>query len=291
MLFGIPKSFALLSRRCLLIFGDPACQGHRRLCRGKTGNWVPIAIRWVTGAGFADNGPMIRWHTRQPRTPTTGERPARKDLALLQWLTLDQALNILQEITKLPTAAPDLIRFCEEGLCGAYIRLNPSNGKCDEAIESDAGEWTHEVFGAGYQHVANPEFLLSQRKSKVVTVRLTGTVRTEPKAASPEIEYIDWDTSIDPSDHPFLFKTSEIGHLATQINGAENIDPRERKSINQLIETLAVMAGLDLAHPAAAMVTIQEATALAGYKVLNKDTIIKYLKLAKGSRPLAPPSA
>jgi hypothetical protein len=214
----------------------------------------------------------------------------RKDLALLHWLTLDQALGILQEMTKLPTVATDLIRLCEEGHCGAYIRINPSTGKCDEAIQDNAGNWTYEVFGAGYQQVANPEFLLDQRKGKAVTVRMTGEVRTELNVESPEIKNIGWEASIDPNDHPFFFKTSEIGHLAAQINGAEDIDPRERKSINQLIETLAEMAGLDLAHPAAAMVTIQGATSLAGYKVLNKDTIIKYLKQAKGSRPLAPPS-
>lgn len=120
-------------------------------------------------------------------------------------------------------------------------------------------------------------------------VRLTGSVRTEPNVESPEIENIGWDASVDP-DQPFFFKASEIRDLANQINGADDLDPRERKSINQLIETLAEMAGLDLVHPAADMITIQTATQLSGHKALNKDTIIKYLKLAKGSRPVAPPS-
>lgn len=213
----------------------------------------------------------------------------RKDFALLQWLNLDQALECLQEMTKLPTAAADLIRLCDEGQCGAYIRISPSTGKCDEPIQDSVGEWTYEVIGVGYQHVATPELLIAQRKSKAVLVRLTGSVRTEPNVESPEIENIGWDASVDP-DQPFFFKASEIRDLANQINGADDLDPRERKSINQLIETLAEMAGLDLVHPAADMITIQTATQLSGHKALNKDTIIKYLKLAKGSRPVAPPS-
>ncbi|MHC8412549.1 hypothetical protein ACYZTR_21165 [Pseudomonas sp. Hz4] len=213
----------------------------------------------------------------------------RKDHALLQWLTLGQALESLQEMTKLPTTAQDLVRLCEEGHCGAYVRINPSAGRCDEAQQDDAGEWTFEVFGAGYQHVANPTLLLDQRKSKAVSVHMTGPVRTELNADSPEIENIAWEASIEPDDQSLYFKTSEISLLAAQINGADDLDPRERKSINQLIETLAEMAGLDLVHPAADMITIQTATQLSGHKALNKDTIIKYLKLAKGSRPLAPP--
>ncbi|MDU8604801.1 hypothetical protein [Pseudomonas syringae group sp. 247E2] len=213
----------------------------------------------------------------------------RKDFALLQWLNLDQALECLREMTKLPTAAADLIRLCDEGQCGAYIRISPSTGKCHEPIQDSVGEWTYEVIGVGYQHVATPELLIAQRKSKAVLVRLTGSVRTEPNVESPEIENIGWDASVDP-DQPFFFKASEIRDLANQINGADVLDPRERKSINQLIETLAEMAGLDLVHPAADMITIQTATQLSGHKALNKDTIIKYLKLAKGSRPITSPS-
>jgi hypothetical protein len=214
----------------------------------------------------------------------------RKDHALLQWLTLDQAIENLQETTKLPMTAQDLIRLCEEGQCAAFIRSPSSGGKCDDALQDDAGEWTFEVFGAGYQHVLNPECLLPPHKSKAVLVHLNGPVRTEPKTDSPPVENIGWEALIDLTSQSFFFRTLDISQLAVQINGADDLDPRERKSINQLIETLAEMAGLDLMHPAADMVTIQTATALSGHKVLTKDTIIKYLKLAKGSRPLAPPS-
>lgn len=214
----------------------------------------------------------------------------RKDHALLKWLTLDQALENLQEMTKLATTDQVLVRLCEEGHCGAYVKISSSAGKCVDAIPDDTGEWTFQVFGAGYQHVSNPKFLLDQRKSKAVSVHMTGPVRTEQNADSPEIDNVAWEASIAPDDQSFYFKTSEISLLAAQINGADVIDPRERKSINQLIETLAEMAGLDLVHPAADMITIQRATQLSGHKALNKDTIIKYLKLAKGSRPLAPPS-
>jgi hypothetical protein len=214
----------------------------------------------------------------------------RKDHALLKWLTLDQALDALQEMTKLTTTDQTLVRLCEEGRCGAYIRISSSTGKCADAIPDNVGGWTFQVFGAGYQHVANPEFLLNQRKSKPVSVHMTGPVRTEQNPDSPEIDNVLWDASIAPEDQSLYFKSSEICDLASEINGADDLDPREKKSISQLIETLAEMAGLDLVHPAADMITIQTAAQLSGHKALNKDTIIKYLKLAKGSRPLAPPS-
>ena len=214
----------------------------------------------------------------------------RKDYALLKWLTLDQALDALQEMTKLTTTDQTLVRLCEEGRCAAYVRIRSLTGKCTDAIHDSLGGWTFQVFGAGYQQVANPEFLLNQRKSKPVSVHMTGPVRTELSADSPEIGCVSWEASIEPEDQSLYLESSAISDLASEINGADDLDPREKKSISQLIETLAEMADLDLTHPAADMVTIQAAAQLSGHKALNKDTIIKYLKLAKGSRPLATPS-
>lgn len=208
----------------------------------------------------------------------------KRNHKLLQWLSIDQALESLCSLTKEPVSEEDLISQCEEGRCGAFVKISAIEGKTLDAQADELGEWTFQVFGTGYQQVSSPTVLLRNSKSGPISIQLTGAVRTSPHLECPEGDGVFWEASVPPQEQSLYFKRSEIDLLAMLINGADELEPREETSVGRLLSILADMAELDISKPNKAAEVLRLHADLKGLKPPSKGTITKYLGWALDSK-------
>lgn len=205
----------------------------------------------------------------------------------LQWLSLDQALESLCGLTKEVVSEEDLISHCEEGNCGAFVRIGLSEGKALDALINVEDEWTSQVYGVGYQQLSAPRALWASRKSKSMSVQLCGAVRTAPELEESEVGDTIWETSIPANEQSLYFSSSQIIHLANMITGNDDLDPRERVSVGRLIAILADLGEIDIRTTNKAAKVLIAHAPLAGVIAPNKDTIAKFLDLALKQRSLS----
>lgn len=92
----------------------------------------------------------------------------RLDHLLLQWLSIDQALENLLSITKQPMSEGDLFDLCAEDYCTAYINAEGLEGKTEVATIDEVPQ---SVYGAGYQKIRNATAL--RKTSNKAPIRLT----------------------------------------------------------------------------------------------------------------------
>ncbi|MBU1329574.1 MAG: hypothetical protein KJ884_21520 [Gammaproteobacteria bacterium] len=208
----------------------------------------------------------------------------RRDHQLLQWLSVDQALESLRSMTKQPISEADLISQCEEGNCGAFVKVSATEGKSLDALVDELGEWNFQVFGAGYQQVSSPAALLHNRKSGPIAAQLVGAVRTSLHLECPETEDVFWEASVAPQEQSLYFKRLEIDRLAGLINGADELEPRVQTSVARLLSIMADMAELDISKPKKAADVLCKYAASKGLKPLSPTTIKKYVEWALDSR-------
>lgn len=204
----------------------------------------------------------------------------KRNHKLLQWLSVDQALESLRSLTNEPISEEDLVSLCEEGNCSAFIRIGMSEGKAIEALAYQESEWTYQVFGSGYQQLSSPRALWANRKTKSMPAQLCGNVRTAPDLELGEVDAVTWETFVAAHDQSLYFKRSEIVRLAELIVGNDDLDPRERVSVARLIAILADMDKLDITTTNKASKVLIAHAAHAGLVAPNKDTIAKFLDLA-----------
>ncbi len=64
----------------------------------------------------------------------------------LKWLDLEQALDYLTALTEMPVTKYNLLQFCEQGLCQAYVDINMVPGIVENYFEGpDIAIGTHRV--------------------------------------------------------------------------------------------------------------------------------------------------
>lgn len=207
----------------------------------------------------------------------------RRDHQLLQWLSIDQALGNLCNITGEPISEEDLFSLCEEGKCSAYYQAGGIRGNTQVA---SLEEKPQEVFGAGYQKILNASDLRGALGTGAVQLSLVGPVFSTDPDDYEESRCV-WDAVVADSRRKIRFKTTDIQALADTITGPsrnEALDVRERRSLLALIAVLAQMDSIDLTEPYKAAGIIETGASRLGLWVPGEDTIVKHLKLAVSAK-------
>lgn len=202
---------------------------------------------------------------------------------LLTWLSAEQAVSWLQDLTKTPITFVELGELCNAGHCGIYVScsgvkiVDEEQGinveLCGEAKVIGKTQLTAGVF-------ADAPISFEGR----ITVRADAYGVWGHEDIVPDLQF-DKTFYLSRSYVP-LFKPSEIEALASKLNGVEEpkekpLHPSERKSAGQIIAVLAAMAKLDLSTPYAADETLRAAAALHGLELpASQETVKKFLKLA-----------
>lgn len=163
----------------------------------------------------------------------------RNNIDLLDWLSMEQALALLQKKADPQMTMDDLVSHCIQGNCFVYIKLNNvTKGDYPDAFSHPS---THDlangVYGIGYQMVGNPINLFAHSGQGKCLIPLTGDVLVEPTASAERIENLQWEAEIDLSNYSPLLKKTDIQRLAEEIIEASSDGP-SRKSILMVMGAL-----------------------------------------------------
>ena len=203
----------------------------------------------------------------------------RKDLLALPWLTTEQALIVLKDLLGYEISYGDLISQCQYQHCEMFIHPREVKGTLFDALPDGETEWTTGCYAHGFQKVLNPEMLIGTRRK--VKLHLSGTVVTLNEGEHCKHEAITWEADIDLDECAVRFQTSAIQKLADlTAKPAKAMDPRERKSLHQIIAVLAAMSGIDLSKPYAPYHAMAAKAALEGIELGTEDTVAKHLEAA-----------
>lgn len=203
----------------------------------------------------------------------------RSDHLLLQWLSIDQALENLSSITKESILEDDLISLCEEGKCDAFYRAEGVRGGTQVA---SLEEKPQEVYGAGYQKILNVEVLRGSVQTQSVLLRMVGPVLSNEPDDFEEVIRL-WEAVVADSRRKIRFKTTDVQALANAIvggSGEDALEARGKRSVGMLIAVLARMEPLDISRPYKAAGVIGKAAATLKLPVPSPETIVKYLEYA-----------
>lgn len=141
------------------------------------------------------------------------ESMKRENLALLPWLSLEQALVWLKENFKVHMTDHDLLSHCIESHCSIYIKGSGVEGVYPDGMSH---VFSGEVYGIGWQKLLNPENLKGCYGKFLA--ELSGDVLTAPDPYAEKISRIEWKAEIDLIRNPPQFKKIDIDKLARKIN-------------------------------------------------------------------------
>lgn len=204
----------------------------------------------------------------------------RKDFEALPWLTAEQAVTTLREMTKTDITYKDLISHCQYFNCEAFIVVIGLRGCASAPLAIGEDDWTYTCIAHGPQRVINAEVLAGS--TGAAKLYLQGTVRTGDDEDAPKFDDVEWEAEADPTEYAIQFRTASIQNLADLINGpTKALDPRERRSLHKIIAVLLAECGIDPSNPFAAHAVLAAAAARHGIEFgLNDDTVAKHLKAA-----------
>lgn len=203
----------------------------------------------------------------------------RKELMPLPWLTAELSLSALADITKLTITHDLLIQYCHFDLCDAYLFVDGTPGWCcDGTLPAEEGGWTTDCFAFGPQKLMDLSGLIDPSRDQLA---LIGAVRTYRNPEAPVYENVEWITSSAPSP-TLYFKREDILQLAKKLTEdagvSTELDPREKRSVSQIIAVLASMADVDISRPYANYPAMAEHAATAGIKFdITASTVKKFL--------------
>jgi len=202
---------------------------------------------------------------------------------LLKWLSAEQAVDWLQDMTATPITFVELGDLCNAGHCGIYVDCNGQKIVDDEHgvdVElAGMGTITSQVrlcCGA----FADAPISFESR----ITVKCDAYGVWSSQDVVPDFHF-DRTFYLSRTRLP-LFKPAEIQALANKLNGVEApkekpLHPSERKSASQIIAVLAAMAKLNLAAPYKADEALRAAAAVHGLELpASSETVVKFLKTA-----------
>lgn len=158
---------------------------------------------------------------------------------LLDWLTISQAVDWLQDLTMTQVSELNLLQLCDSGQCAAYVKAS--------GIEGLSADFDYSVeHGLGMQKVLNPLKLLHCGDYVESSLDMFGLVRAreEPKAPpssndrlGPLLEVeLEWCASVNLRTLTAFFKGTEIQALAGKMNGAQEQRTDENESLRQQLE-------------------------------------------------------
>lgn len=149
-----------------------------------------------------------------------------RDLPKPEWLSPEQALELLQEQDRKLTMA-DMASYCAElKLFPVYVRLRMAKGEIPDDRTS--------AYGLGDYVVNNPDDLL--HGSERVTLHLRGDVFNAPDPQASKLRNVEWEYTTEKSNLRVLFKRSELEQLnASSTAGGVTTTDEGEPSLNHLI--------------------------------------------------------
>lgn len=205
----------------------------------------------------------------------------RKNLDILPWLTISEALVALKDMTSIEMDESDLHSQCEHGNCDAYAFIDGKVGWSESLIFPFGEDPVPDCYAVGPQKIMNPAGL---RNPSLSSLRLLGTVCLDPGFPDEKFENVEWYPRTPLSGFDLRYPTASIKELAGKMPTAtkKSMDPREIRSVAKIIAVMAAAAKIDLAMPYKAVGVLNQLAAQHGIPFeLNQETVAKYLKLAK----------
>lgn len=201
---------------------------------------------------------------------------------LLKWLSAEQAIDWLQDLTATEITFLELSELCNAGHCGIYVDCSGTHLDDDETGMEIELCGVGKVVGDSTIGYACNEAPLSLEGRFRLKCDAFGVWSREDLV--PDF-HIDKTFYISGRRLP-RFKPDEIRALACKLNGVEApkekpLHPSERKSASQIIAVLAAMAKLNLAAPYKADEALRAAAAVHGLELpASPETVVKFLKTA-----------
>ncbi|MBF6615279.1 MAG: hypothetical protein ITG07_00985 [Candidimonas sp.] len=200
---------------------------------------------------------------------------------LMKWLSAEQAVDWLRELTETQITPAELGALCNAGHCAVYV-------KClgDKITDEERGV-SIELMGDA-KVISQIQLVSDQFLGAPVSFDSTITVKCDAygvwgfQDTVPDFQF-DRTFYLGRSRLP-VFKPEDIQALANKLNGVEApkekpLHPSERRSAGQIIAALAAMAGLDLSAPYAADETLRTEAATHGLELPSSpETVVKFLK-------------
>ncbi|QOQ73808.1 hypothetical protein IMF22_20175 [Pseudomonas poae] len=175
---------------------------------------------------------------------------------------------------------------------GGPLVASPDRSQCFQLLDSYKRE-------ARPSASTKPGGNALSRESVEAMGRMDEILGSLPGLSPPEKRTLEWDYETVwhpaaglPKDHTLVVRSAELRNLERKLlepdvemdggAGAEKpLHPSERRSVAQIIATLAAEAGLDLSAPYAADETLRAMAATLGVELPSSpETVVKFLKLA-----------
>lgn len=202
---------------------------------------------------------------------------------LMKWLSAEQAVDWLRELTETQITPTELGALCNAGHCAVYVKCQG-----DKITDEEHGV-SIELMGDA-KVISQIQLVSDQFLGAPVSFDSTITVKCDAygvwgfQDTVPDFQF-DRTFYLGRSRLP-VFKPEDIQALANKLNGVEApkekpLHPSERKSASQIIAVLAAMAKLNLAAPYKADEALRAAAAVHGLELpASPETVVKFLKAA-----------
>lgn len=204
-----------------------------------------------------------------------------KALRALPWLTTEQALTVLKEITKKEISESVLVDHCKHRNCDIHIFIDGQAGRTEDPLPVGEHDWTNECYAEGPQMVVNPDALIGYN---YLPLDLCGKVKVRAGEFYDDFtshDTVTWKSNALLTKPSPQYRTTSIIELGWMIKSKKTRepDPRETRSIGRLLNVLAEMANLDCSKPYKAAEILFEFAASNGIPLdLTDETIVKYLE-------------
>lgn len=146
---------------------------------------------------------------------------------LLDYLTIDQAVQWLRAMTNTKLTGNDLLDLCESRQCLVYMNVEGVNGWDIDAVGS------HEVSGCGIQKVLKPRALQYAGTETTIDIIFEGPVflQSEP---GDEAYWTMWEGRTLLTERFALFQPADIQALGAKINGGDQPQDSDLEKLRQL---------------------------------------------------------
>lgn len=146
---------------------------------------------------------------------------------LLDYLTIDQAVQWLQAITQTKLLGNDLLDLCESRQCVVYMNVDGVSGWDIDAVGD------HEVMGSGIQKVLKPKALKYAGTETTLDIIFEGPVFIENEPGD-EAYWTMWEGRALLTDRCALFQPADIQALGVKINGGDQPQDCDLEKLRQL---------------------------------------------------------
>ncbi|WP_054922478.1 MULTISPECIES: hypothetical protein [Pseudomonas] len=146
---------------------------------------------------------------------------------LLDYLTIDQAVQWLQVITRTKLSGNDLLDLCESRQCVVYMNVDGVSGWDIDAVGD------HEVMGSGIQKVLKPTALKYAGTETTLDIIFEGPVFIENEPGD-EAYWTMWEGRALLADRYALFQPADIQALGAKINGGDQPQDSDIEKLRQL---------------------------------------------------------